>query len=130
MFTIEQIKAAHSNVKSGADFPRYIQDLIVLGVTNYDTFVSDGHTLYEGKDNHSVKSAPKYSTLVVAEKSDSVAFINLLNIHQQGQTDYMTFCKHAAETGVEKWTVDTTVMTCTYYDKAGNNILEEKIPRV
>lgn len=32
MFTIEQIKEAHSKVKSGADFPNYIQDLIILGV--------------------------------------------------------------------------------------------------
>ena len=38
MFTIAQIKEAHSRVKSGADFPTYIQDLIELGVKGYDTF--------------------------------------------------------------------------------------------
>lgn len=27
MFTITQIENAHSKVKSGADFPKYIQDL-------------------------------------------------------------------------------------------------------
>ncbi len=27
MFTVEQIKTAHSKVKSGADFPAYIQDI-------------------------------------------------------------------------------------------------------
>jgi hypothetical protein len=32
MFTIAQIKKAHSKVKSGEDFPVYIQDLIALGV--------------------------------------------------------------------------------------------------
>ncbi len=32
MFTIEQIKEAHAKVKSGADFPNYIHDLIILGV--------------------------------------------------------------------------------------------------
>ena len=30
MFTIKQIKDAHSKVKSGADFPKYMQDIIVL----------------------------------------------------------------------------------------------------
>ena len=30
MFTIAQIKEAHDKVKSGADFPKYIQDLINL----------------------------------------------------------------------------------------------------
>lgn len=33
MFTVEQIKTAHSKVKSGADFPAYIQDIKKLGVT-------------------------------------------------------------------------------------------------
>lgn len=33
MFTAEQLKAAHSQVKSGADFPAYIQDIRKLGVT-------------------------------------------------------------------------------------------------
>ena len=27
MFTVEQITQAHSHVKSGADFPKYIQDI-------------------------------------------------------------------------------------------------------
>jgi hypothetical protein len=33
MFAVEQIKTAHSKVKSGADFPAYIQDIKKLGVT-------------------------------------------------------------------------------------------------
>lgn len=32
MFTLEQIKAAHSNVRSSADFPAYIQAIKNLGV--------------------------------------------------------------------------------------------------
>ncbi len=44
MFTVEQIKTAHSKVKSGADFPAYIQDINKLGVASYETFVTDGHT--------------------------------------------------------------------------------------
>lgn len=43
MFTLDQIREAHAKVKSGADFPHYIQDLIVLGVQKYDIFVHDGH---------------------------------------------------------------------------------------
>jgi uncharacterized protein YbcV (DUF1398 family) len=42
MFTIEQIKIAHTKVRSGADFPNYIQDLINLGITSYETYVADG----------------------------------------------------------------------------------------
>ena len=39
MFTAEQIKAAHSKVKSGADFPGYIKEIKALGVTHYEAYV-------------------------------------------------------------------------------------------
>ena len=56
MFTLERIKAAHSKVKSGADFPAYVQELIVLGVINYETYVADGHTDYFGKNGFTISS--------------------------------------------------------------------------
>jgi uncharacterized protein YbcV (DUF1398 family) len=128
MFTLEQIKAAHAKVKSGADFPAYVQELIRLGVKSYDTFVSDGHAVYKGENDYQEVSAAKYETLAVANNSNVDAFKHKLKIHQQGQTDYLTFCHDAAEAGVEKWTVDMQQMTCIYYDKAGNSLVAETIP--
>jgi uncharacterized protein YbcV (DUF1398 family) len=128
MFELKEIKEAHAKVKSGADFPRYVQDLIKLGVKKYDTFVSDGHALFFGNDNYQIQSEPKYSTLSVANISDKERFKHFLKSHQRGQTDYPAFCNHAAATGVEKWTVDMNLMTCTYYDKANTKMHEEQIP--
>ena len=130
MFTIDQIKQVHAKVKSGADFPNYIQDLIKLGVKSYDTFVYNGHSKYLGKENYKIQSEAKYPEIKVAEKSDPVKFKNYLKIHQEGRTDYLTFCNHAAETGVEKWKVDTLEMTCTYLDKSGAIMLIESIPKL
>ncbi|WP_428664178.1 DUF1398 domain-containing protein [Runella sp.] len=128
MFTIQQIKEAHSKVKSGADFPQYVQDVIKLGVKKYESFVSDGHVLYYGSDDHQAQSDAKYPALTIADKSDKSQFQKELKEHQQGKTDYMTFCSICAQLGVEKWVVDTDKMTCTYYDKAGNELLVETIP--
>lgn len=128
MFTIEQIKAAHSKVRSGADFPKYIQELINLGVVSYDAFVADGHTEYFGEADFQLRSAAKYETIPVAESGGIEKFKHYLKIHQQGETDYLTFCSHCAESGVEKWRVDTKRMTCTYFDKNGDQMLVEKIP--
>lgn len=128
MFTIEQIKAAHSKVKTGADFPNYIQDLIQLGVTSYDTFVTDGHTDYFGKAEYKASSPAKYDWLTIAEESNTEQFKTDLKAHQQGKTDYMTFCSDAAKSGVEKWIVCMDKMTCTYYDNAENEMLTEMIP--
>lgn len=128
MFTTEQIKAAHSKVKSGADFPAYVQDIIQLGVTYYETYVTDGHTDYFGKDDYQTATAPKYDALAIADISNIAQFQRDLKAHQQGQTDYMTFCNDCARSGVEKWVVCMEKMTCTYYDKAGNEMLAEQIP--
>lgn len=128
MFTLQAIKDAHSKVKSGADFPKYIQELIVLGIQKYDAFVVDGHIVYSGKEDFELSSPPAYKKLVVANISDKERFKHYLKNHQRGQTDYTTFCNDAAETGVEKWTVDMQNMTCIYYDKSNTLMVEEQIP--
>lgn len=128
MFTIGQIKEAHSNVKSGADFPKYIQELIIIGVKSYNSFVADGHTDYYGLDNFKVSSHAKYELLNISNSISKTQFILDLKAHQNGQTDYPTFCKDCAKSGVYKWTVNLTEMTCTYFDLAGNKLLIEQIP--
>ena len=129
MFTLDQIKASHTKVKSGADFPNYVQDLIELGVAFYETYVSDGHTDYLGKDGYKTSSEPTYSQLIIAGQGDADQFRLDLKAHQQGKTDYATFCSDCAKSGVEKWTVRMDKMTCTYYNKAGNELLAEAIPQ-
>jgi uncharacterized protein YbcV (DUF1398 family) len=128
MFTIDKIKEAHAKVKSGTDFTRYVQELANLGIADYTTYVKDGNTEYAGKNGYTIQSGSKYPLLDLAKKSNSEQFRHYLQIHQQGQTGYTTFCKHSAETGVEKWTVDLNAMTCSYFDSAGQTILTEQIP--
>ena len=129
MFTIEHIKAAHSKVKSGADFPAYIQDIKKLGVTFYETFVIDGHTDYYGKNDYKASSVARYEALTIATTTNTEQFKVDLKAHQQGKTDYQTFIRMCASFGIEKWAVCMGKMTCTYYDKAGNEILIEQIPQ-
>ncbi|WP_413998210.1 DUF1398 domain-containing protein [Flavobacterium sp. W1B] len=128
MFTIEQIKKAHDKVETGADFPNYIQDLINLGVKGYDTLVNDGRVSYYGSNDYSVSTDKKYNTIQIAPIANKERFIEYLVMHQGGQTDYFTFCTHAAQCGIAKWRVDIIEMTCTYMDASGDSILIEKIP--
>ncbi len=129
MFTVEQIKAAHGRVKSGADFPGYISELKKLGVTAYETRVKDGHTEYFGENGYRTSSSPIYEEKQISDSGNKTAFEHYLKIHQHGKTDYLTFCNDCAETGIEKWFVCLDKMTCTYYDKAGKEILVEVIPQ-
>ena len=128
MFTINELKTAHSKVKSGADYPAYVQEIIKMGVTGYETYVQDGNTIYFGVDNYRIESGPKYGALVVSERSDREVFKRDLKTHQEGRTNFPRFCADAAHAGVEKWVVDMAAMTCTYLDKNGKMVVVESIP--
>ncbi|WP_316829407.1 DUF1398 domain-containing protein [Pedobacter aquatilis] len=131
MFSIEEIKAAEAKIKTGADFPLFIQNIKNLGVVRNDVYVANGLSVYfDGKD-YSVQASPEeYPDLVINKTSSSEKLQHALKIHQKGETDYFTFCKQAADAGVEKWVIDLQKMTCTYLDTEQNELVQEKIPSV
>lgn len=129
MFTVEEIKAAHSKVKSGADFPSYIKEIKELGITHYEAYVSDGHIDYHGANNYTATVPAKYVPLMIADTTKVEEFKAELLAHQQGKTDYLTFINMCTEVGVEKWKICMEKMTCIYYDLAGNEVLVEQIPQ-
>lgn len=129
MFTENQIKETHSKVKSGAEFPAYIQDLKLLGVTYYEVFVKDRRAIYYGANDYKVTIFTIDETLQIAEKHNELQFKSDLKSHQNGKTDYCTFCKDCAKSGIEKWVIFMDDMTCTYFDRTGNKILVEQIPQ-
>lgn len=124
MFTLSDIQSAHAKVRSGADFPAYAREIYALGVTHYDTYVSDGHAVYLG-NGEPLLSPAKYDTLEVATIVNPEKFTERLRLHQSGGTDYMTFCRDCAESGIEKWTLDLEKGACTYYDQTGTSVLVE-----
>lgn len=127
-FTLEEIKTEHQKVKSGADFPQYIQSIKNLGVSHYTTYVEDGNTEYFDDDNQSVHTGSKYDHLHISETMSLDHFKTRLKLHQQGGTDYMTFCKDCAESGIEGWVINLDAMTCTYFDRKKQDVLVEQIP--
>jgi uncharacterized protein YbcV (DUF1398 family) len=129
VFTEDQIKAAHSRVKSGADFPAYIQEIRALGVSQYETYVTDGHIDYHGSMDFNVRAPAKYDSLLIADLPDELQFKSGLEAHQQGKTDFLSFIRMCAACGIEKWEVRMDTMTCTYFDKSGNIVLAEDIPQ-
>jgi uncharacterized protein YbcV (DUF1398 family) len=129
MFTEQQIKEAHGRVKTGADFPTYIQEIKQLGLTRYEYLVNDGATVYYGENGYEVRSAARYAPLLIGPVSSVSALRHTITIHQQGKTDFLTFCMQAANAGVEKWVIDTRKMMCTYYDLKGNEMVAEPIPQ-
>ncbi len=127
MFTLEQIAQAHSRVKSGAEFPHYVQELIALGVHRYTAWLTDGHVDYEGAAQQ-LSGPAEHEAQVIASHSNDLQFQERLKLHQQGGTNYPTFCKEARAAGVQRWVVDMRAMTCSYYDTRGHAMLVEEVP--
>ncbi len=130
MFTLQQIADTHARVRSGANFPAYVRDMGALGVDAYELYVSDGHARYFGADGFTISSDARPEALKIAGLGSSADLQAALRIHQQGGTDYDTFCRDAAAAGVEKWTVNMRELRCSYSDQAGNILLTEEIPAV
>lgn len=129
MFTIENIQAAESKIKTGADFPQFIKEIKELGVKRNDVYVSSGLSIYFDDEDNALQVSPEgYPALSINDESSAGKLEHALKIHQQGETDYFTFCKQAADAGVEKWVTDLEEMSCTYLDAEGNELVKETIP--
>jgi uncharacterized protein YbcV (DUF1398 family) len=68
-----------------------------------------------------------HEVLPIARTGQGETFLDRLRRHEQRQTTYLEMSRGLAESGIEKWTVNTGRMTMTFCDKADNEILVEQI---
>jgi uncharacterized protein YbcV (DUF1398 family) len=129
MFTAEQIRLAHSKTRTGADFPFYIRDMKDLGVTFYETFLTDGHSVYHGRNNFELITQPRFEPVSIPGEINEEQLKADIADHQQGKSDYAEIIKQCTRNGVAKWAICMDAMTCTYYGRSGNKILVEQIPQ-
>lgn len=129
MFTIQQINDLHDRLGDMETFSQYVRALNSLGVETYDSYLTDGHSEYFGIDGYTVKSPAAHEKLSIADTSSREEFLEHLSLHNQHKTTYLEMSQGLAESGIEKWTVDTNRMTITFYDKAGNEMLIEAIDK-
>ena len=57
-FTEQDIRAAYAKTRTGADFPRLIQDLKRLGIVSHDHMLESGSNVFHGKDCDAHASVP------------------------------------------------------------------------
>jgi uncharacterized protein YbcV (DUF1398 family) len=127
MFTIEQINDVHDRLGSAKTFAAYVRALKALGVERCDPYLVDGHSEYFGQGGYRVVSPPLHEVLSVAETGQRETFLQHLARHERRETTYLEMSRGLAQSGIEKWTVDTGRMTMTFYDKAGVEMLVEQI---
>ena len=127
-FTEQDIRAAYARTRTGADFPRLIQDLKKLGIVSYDHMLKSGSNVFHGQRGQSVSLSNMGPSVSVSDQPDVELLKRHISNHQSGLTNYPTLCGLAGEAGVDKWTSDLLAMTCTYFDTAGRKMHVELIP--
>jgi hemoglobin len=123
VFTLEEIEELHDRLGSAEMLSEYVQALAALGIESYESFVCDGHSEYLGRGGHRVTSRAVHDELPVAEISDRDAFHEHLTRHERGETSYLEMSKGLADSGIDRWRVDTHAMTMTFYDRSGQAML-------
>lgn len=127
MFTLKQIDDIHDRLGSQDTLVQYLRALNAIGVERSDSFIDDGHSEHFGKGGETVVTPPAHEVLTIAETSSRDGLVEHLALHSQGRTSYLEMSKGLAQSGVEKWSFDTSALTITYYDKAGNELLAESV---
>ena len=127
MFTIEQIDDIHARLGNAETLADYVRALHAIGVEKYDSYLTDGHSEYFGNLGHKVSSPAAHDKLFIAETSNKENFLKHLKLHEQGKTSYVEMSRGLADSGIEKWTVDTSKLTMIFYDIAGDEMLVENI---
>jgi uncharacterized protein YbcV (DUF1398 family) len=127
MFTIEEIHDIHDRLGTMERLPEYVRALSAIGVAKYDSYLTDGHSEYFAEDGRIIVSAAVHEVLPVNDASDREKVVEHLGRHELGRTSYLEMSKGLADSGVEKWTVDTKAMTLTYVDKQGRALVTEAI---
>lgn len=127
MFTLNQINDIHERLGKQTTLAGYLLALNKIGVDKYDSFITDGHSEYYGKDSYKLVSPPVHEKFPIANTCNRQEILKHLSLHEQGKTNYIEMSQGLADSGIEKWTFDTNKMTISYYGIDGNEMLVEKI---
>lgn len=127
MFTLQQIDDIHERLGKKTTLAEYLRALNAIGVVKYDSFITDGHSEFLGKDNQKVISSPVHKKLTIANISNREELLTHLSLHERGETDYLEMSQGLSDSGIEKWSFDTNKMTITYYNREGGELLVESV---
>ncbi|CAC9056489.1 phage envelope protein [Staphylococcus aureus] len=127
-FTLSEIQQAHQQF-TGVDFPKLFKAFKDMGMTYNIVNIQDGTVTYVHQSEDDIVTSSVKSNHPVAPSSNQSIVQDVLTRHQQGQTDFETFCNEMAEAGIYKWHIDIQAGTCTYIDLKEQAIISELIPQ-
>ncbi|HDB5872182.1 TPA: DUF1398 family protein [Staphylococcus aureus] len=127
-FKLSAIQQAHQQF-TGVDFPKLFKAFKDMGMTYNIVNIQDGTATYVHQSEDDIVTSSVKSNHPVAPSSNQSIVQDVLTRHQQGQTDFETFCDEMAQAGIYKWHIDIQAGTCTHIDLQEQAIISELIPQ-
>ncbi|HHE7635993.1 TPA: DUF1398 domain-containing protein [Staphylococcus aureus] len=127
-FKLSAIQQTHQQF-TGVDFPKLFKAFKDMGMTYNIVNIQDGTATYVHQSEDDIVTSSVKSNHPVAPSSNQSIVQDVLTRHQQGQTDFETFCDEMAQAGIYKWHIDIQAGTCTYIDLQEQAIISELIPQ-
>lgn len=127
-FKLSAIQQAHQQF-TGVDFPKLFKAFKDMGMTYNIVNIQDGTATYVHQSEDDIVTSSVKSNHPVAPSSNQSIVQDVLTRHQQGQTDFETFCDEMSQAGIYKWHIDIQAGTCTYIDLQEQAIISELIPQ-
>ncbi|HCY6356353.1 TPA: DUF1398 family protein [Staphylococcus aureus] len=127
-FKLSAIQQAHQQF-TGVDFPKLFKAFKDMGMTYNIVNIQDGTATYVHQSEDDIVTSSVKSNHPVAPSSNQSIVQDVLTRHQQGQTDFETFCDEMAQAGIYKWHIHIQAGTCTYIDLQEQAIISELIPQ-
>ncbi|HEA6487676.1 TPA: DUF1398 family protein [Staphylococcus aureus] len=127
-FKLSAIQQAHQQF-TGVDFPKLFKAFKDMGMTYNIVNIQDGTATYVHQSEDDIVTSSVKSNHPVAPSSNQSIVQDVLTRHQQGQTDFETFCDEMAQASIYKWHIDIQAGTCTYIDLQEQAIISELIPQ-
>src|SRR6478735_11938666 len=107
MFTLDQIQEIHERLGKRSLITQYLKALHAIGVEKYDSFISDGHSEYFGKESQKVISPPSHAELSISKTCQLEGLLKHLSLHNEGKINYYEMSEGLAKSGIQKWSFDT-----------------------
>jgi len=77
MFTLDQINKIHDRFGSSKTLAEYLHASKGIGVSTYDSFISDGHSEYYDEHGSKVVSLAVHETFAIADESNEENFLQV-----------------------------------------------------
>lgn len=114
-------------IQANGNFGVLVESYLEYGIVRFQTCAATAKSIYFDAEGNRVYDENDIFNFEIGQLNVEQFKADLLD-HQQGLTDFPTWLKLTAGSGIGYWIVDLEAKQCVYYDLDNNPVHTELIP--